>query len=270
MHHTNRLVGQCHLSIAPVKDAEDEVDTPEEWVHSPHQLVGVALLTVSPRCRGRHTRPPQEGLRSSWIDDVVDGFDPRRGQSPRAITGAEADMADWTELILDPTLGHKTDVDTRLAPRRPLEGAVVALLDNGKANGGPMLELIAEELTRRCGVRGVRTFTKDDAGTTLDPAILDEVLAGCTAAITAIGDCGSCSAATVADAILLERAGVPAVAVCTEPFRLSGDAMAESYGFPGFDYVRVPHPVASLDRAGVDARVAGVLTHVLAILGVGR
>lgn len=179
-------------------------------------------------------------------------------------------MADWTELVLDPTLGDKADLDTRLAPRRPLGGAVVALLDNGKANGGPMLALIAEELTRRCGVRDVRTFTKDDAGTTLDPEILDEVVGGCAVAITAIGDCGSCSAATVADAILLERAGVPAVAVCTEPFGLSGDAMAESYGFPGFDYVRVPHPVASLDGDGVRARVAGVLGHVFAILGVAQ
>jgi hypothetical protein len=179
-------------------------------------------------------------------------------------------MAGWADLLLDPTAGEKAVVDTRLAARRPLDGAIVALVDNGKANGGLILSLIAEELSRRFGVRGVRTFTKDDAGTTVETSILAAVSSECDVAVTAIGDCGSCSAATLADTILLERAGIPAVGICSDAFRMSADAMAESYGFPGFDYVRMPHPLASLDRAGVEARVGQALPHVLTILGAGE
>ena len=40
------------------------------------------------------------------------------------------------------------------------------------------------------------------------------------------------------------------------------------YGFPGFQYVTVPHPVASLSAEGIRQRVEEVLPRVLEILGV--
>ena len=61
---------------------------------------------------------------------------------------------------------------------------------------------------------------------------------------------------------------MPAVSICTEPFRIPADAMARAYGFPGFEYVLVPHPVASLDAEGIRRRVEEVLPRVLRILGV--
>jgi hypothetical protein len=61
---------------------------------------------------------------------------------------------------------------------------------------------------------------------------------------------------------------VPAVSICTEPFRLAADAMARSYGFPGFDYVVTEHPVASLSREEVRERVALMIPRILAVLGV--
>ena len=66
------------------------------------------------------------------------------------------------------------------------------------------------------------------------------------------------AARPVADGILLERAGVPAVSICTDPFVLTAGAMARSYGFPGFEYVTIPHPVAC--RAGqIRERARGLL-----------
>jgi hypothetical protein len=72
----------------------------------------------------------------------------------------------------------------------------------------------------------------------------------------------------LADGILLERQGVPAVSVCTEAFRIPAAAMARTYGFPGFEYVTVPHPVASLSADELRRRVEEVLPRVLEILGV--
>jgi hypothetical protein len=72
----------------------------------------------------------------------------------------------------------------------------------------------------------------------------------------------------LADGILLERQGVPAVSICTEAFRIPAEAMAKAYGFPGFQYVTVPHPVASLNAEGLRQRVEEVLPRMLDILGV--
>jgi hypothetical protein len=71
----------------------------------------------------------------------------------------------------------------------------------------------------------------------------------------------------LADGILLERAGVPAVSICTDPFVLTAGAMAQAYGFPGFEYVTIPHPVASLSTAQIRARVHDLLPDLLRILG---
>lgn len=72
----------------------------------------------------------------------------------------------------------------------------------------------------------------------------------------------------MADGILLERAGVPAVSICTDAFRVTAEAMAGVYGFPGYEYVTVAHPVASLSEEQIRSRVSDVLPEVLRILGV--
>jgi hypothetical protein len=66
---------------------------------------------------------------------------------------------------------------------------------------------------------------------------------------------------------LLERAGVPAVSICTDAFTVPARAMAKAYGFPGFEFITVPHPIASLDEAQLRARAAGLLPGLLRILG---
>ncbi len=71
----------------------------------------------------------------------------------------------------------------------------------------------------------------------------------------------------MADGILLERAGVPAVSICTDSFLLPAQAMAQAYGFPGFEFVTVPHPIASLSQEQIQARARDVLPEVLRILG---
>jgi hypothetical protein len=60
------------------------------------------------------------------------------------------------------------------------------------------------------------------------------------------------------------------VSVCTDAFAVPASAMAKAYGFPGFEFVTVRHPVASLDADGIRARVSEVLPDVLRILGSGR
>jgi hypothetical protein len=72
----------------------------------------------------------------------------------------------------------------------------------------------------------------------------------------------------LADGILLERAGVPAVSICTDSFIPAAEAMAKVYGFPGYRYVTMPHPLASLDETQLEERARDLVPDVLRILGV--
>jgi hypothetical protein len=173
------------------------------------------------------------------------------------------------EAGFDPTGMAEQGADTTLAPRpAELRGLTVGLLDNTKANASLLLSGIAGELTRRHGVGGSRMYVKDYFGTPAPPELIEKIAQDCDFVITAIGDCGSCSAATVADGIFFERAGIPAVSICSGSFTASGRAMAEVHGFPGYEFVTVRHPVASLDAARIAERVREALPQVLRILGV--
>lgn len=72
----------------------------------------------------------------------------------------------------------------------------------------------------------------------------------------------------MADGILLERAGVPAVSICTDAFTVPARAMAKAYGFPGFEFATMPHPVASLALGQIRERVRDLMPDVVRILGV--
>jgi hypothetical protein len=70
----------------------------------------------------------------------------------------------------------------------------------------------------------------------------------------------------LADGIVLERAGVPAVSICTDAFVVPARAMADVYGMPEFEFVTIPHPIASLGPAEIEANVAPVIADIVRIL----
>ena len=70
----------------------------------------------------------------------------------------------------------------------------------------------------------------------------------------------------MADGIVLERAGVPAVSICTDAFVIPAKAMADVMGHPDFEFVTIPHPIASLDAAEIESNVREVVADVVRIL----
>ena len=68
---------------------------------------------------------------------------------------------------------------------------------------------------------------------------------------------------------MLERAGIPAVSVCTDAFTITAEAMANQMGFPGYRYVTVPHPIASRTEEEVDDMARDALPDILRVLGAG-
>jgi len=50
----------------------------------------------------------------------------------------------------------------------------------------------------------------------------------------------------VYDSLKLEALGVPAIAICTEPFESGARAMANLGGIPDYPFVIIQHPIGSL------------------------
>jgi hypothetical protein len=70
----------------------------------------------------------------------------------------------------------------------------------------------------------------------------------------------------VLDAILLERRGVPAAAVCTRPFVPNGTTIAEAHGAAGYRFAVVDGPIGSADDAQLAAMADAVVSEVKALL----
>jgi hypothetical protein len=70
----------------------------------------------------------------------------------------------------------------------------------------------------------------------------------------------------VLDAILMERAGTPAIAIVTEPFRATGEAMAAAWGMGGYPFLATPHPIANLSDKDLEERADRLLEAVEALL----
>jgi hypothetical protein len=70
----------------------------------------------------------------------------------------------------------------------------------------------------------------------------------------------------VLDAILMERAGTPAIGIVTEPFRATGEAMATAWGMAGYPFLATPHPIANLQDKELDERADRLLDAVEALL----
>ncbi|HEV8438517.1 MAG TPA: hypothetical protein VGT40_10515 [Methylomirabilota bacterium] len=69
------------------------------------------------------------------------------------------------------------------------------------------------------------------------------------------------------DAILLEQRGVPAIAIVTDVFRATGQAMAASWGMAGYRFLETPHPIANLSDKELDERADRLVEPVLSLLG---
>jgi hypothetical protein len=172
------------------------------------------------------------------------------------------------EAMIDPTAGPSATAAEPPRAGRPerLDGLVVGLVANPKKNAEPFLDAVGELLAAEHGTAGVVRTRKTSITDPIPAATLDELARRCDVVLIGVGDCGSCSAAAVADGIAFEAAGVPAAVICTDAFRVSADAMARLQGSPGYAYVTTAHPLAPLDADTVRERARLALPELVEML----
>jgi hypothetical protein len=172
--------------------------------------------------------------------------------------------------MIDPTAGPATHVRaTVLAPRKPdLVGSRVGLLANVKRNAEQFLDEVGTLLRQEQGVTDVVRRKKMSITDPVPPDMLADLVSQCDVVVVGVGDCGSCSASAVADGLALEAAGIPAVVICSDAFRVTADAMAALQGSPGYHYVQTQHPVAPLGPDELRERAITALPEIVATLTV--
>lgn len=65
---------------------------------------------------------------------------------------------------------------------------------------------------------------------------------------------------------MFEQAGIPAVSIVTEPFKVTCLAMARSRGVPSYRFLDMPHPIANLTDDLLDQRARDLAPKVVELL----
>src|SRR6201993_5586336 len=135
-------------------------------------------------------------------------------------------------FALDPTVADESP-PVPPAPRLgDLASKRLGFVDNSKLNADLFLSRIAAELAGRFGVvvgPVIRKFAPKDY---LSEANIAE-LAKCDAVVQCFGDCGTSTSVSVADAVELERRGIPTVTVFSTAFVAGGGEEAAGGGVGG-------------------------------------
>ena len=72
------------------------------------------------------------------------------------------------------------------------------------------------------------------------------------------------------DGIVFEKVGIPAASIVTDVFEGTGHAMAQSWGVPEYRFLALPHPIANLSEADLDARARAIAPEVVRLLLKGQ
>jgi hypothetical protein len=74
----------------------------------------------------------------------------------------------------------------------------------------------------------------------------------------------------VLDGIVFEKVGMPAASIVTDVFEGTGHAMAQSWGVSEYKFLSMPHPIANLSEAELDARARAIAPEIVALLLKGQ
>ena len=69
---------------------------------------------------------------------------------------------------------------------------------------------------------------------------------------------------------MFEQHGVPSASIITDEFKVTGRAMASTWGLPDFRFLAMPHPIANLTDKELDQRAAAIVPEVVKLLLEGQ
>ena len=156
---------------------------------------------------------------------------------------------DDMQTVLLPTGASSTASIGPAERPKSLAGLRIGLLDNGKEFSDVVLDGLAETLRRDHGANRIKFWRKGFPAK--GAPFIAEMAAETDVAVSGVGHCGSSSPWSVIDAVNLERAGVPTVALISRSFCPLGQIVARGHGHDGLAIVMLPHPLGEGDRGKI-------------------
>jgi hypothetical protein len=151
-----------------------------------------------------------------------------------------------TQTVMLPTGAPATAAMSPAERPQSLAGLRIGLLDNGKEFSDVVLDALAVVLRRDHGVTSIKFWRKGFPAK--GAPFIAEMAAETDVAISGVGHCGSSSPWSVIDAVNLEKAGVPTVALISRSFCPLGQIVARGEGHGSLPIVMLPHPIGEADQ----------------------
>jgi hypothetical protein len=130
----------------------------------------------------------------------------------------------------------------------------VVMIDNWKPNSIEILTR-AKKLLEERGIEVAELRAKTRAGIPMAAALFDELAQEEGLILCGISDCGSCSASSAVDSVVLQGRGATALAVLTEPFQDQVNrAMSYQPADRDLPVIVLPHPMQNVTEAELDQR----------------
>jgi hypothetical protein len=167
-------------------------------------------------------------------------------------------MAPMMQHTFEPTVIEEVPAVAAAQRLTALRGKRLGFVDNSKCNADLFIQRVASQLTDRFAiVQGpiVRKNAPKDRLSDSDFANL----AGCDAVVQCFGDCGTSTSISVADAVEIERRGIPTVTVFSTAFAAAAQKQAAGRGMAALPFARIPHPMHTAQRNVVAERADAII-----------
>jgi hypothetical protein len=167
--------------------------------------------------------------------------------------------------FLEPTVPDEVATVTAARRLSDLRGKRLGFVDNSKCNADLFIQRLSSQLADRFAVKRGPLIRKHAPKDRLSEADLKS-LAFCDAVVQCFGDCGTSTSISVADAVEIERHGIPTVTVFSTAFASAARKQAAGRGMIELPLVRIPHPMHTAQRDVVAERADAVLDTLVARL----
>jgi hypothetical protein len=160
--------------------------------------------------------------------------------------------------LLEPTVADNAPLLAGARRLADVHGKRVGFVDNSKCNADLFIKRLCSQFGDRYGVVPgpiVRKLAPKDRLSETDLSRL----AQCDAVILCFGDCGTSTSINVADAIEIERRGIPTVNVFSTAFADAARKQAAGRGLPDLPLVKIAHPMHTALHSTVTERADAAL-----------
>ncbi|MGA7429138.1 MAG: hypothetical protein WBD33_07255 [Xanthobacteraceae bacterium] len=160
--------------------------------------------------------------------------------------------------LLEPTVADRPATFTGARRLNDVRGKRLGFVDNSKCNADLFIKRLCHQFGDRYAVVPGPIVRKLAPKDRLSEADLSR-LAQCDAVVLCFGDCGTSTSINVADAVEIERRGIPTAAVFSTAFADAARKQAAGRGLAELPLVKIPHPMHTALQSAVTERADAAL-----------